>query len=258
MREYIRTNLIISYDIIKYIHQIYNKYKKYIKFTSFISTGIGFDTIYNIYQIKNPDIFILNCKILYLDQYIILPIKIITIFGIWTFIDEPTIINNDILKIKEFVNEIQNKFNLKFLFPGFHDEYNKIFHHMFIITKYDNYKFNIPDKLNNVKININIYKYEIIKDKFLKFQEIFFNQYPYGPDIIEYEFNNFIKLLMELLMIDDKKKYFNNYLSIKNDKNLLNKYLCEIKDYYNKRKIYGFQNNVYRMLFYYTYVDYLQ
>jgi hypothetical protein len=263
MREYIKKNLMMSYDIIKYIHQLYIKYKKYINFTSFKSTGIGFDTIYNVFQIKNPDIFILNCKVLYSGSvtgcYILFPIKIITIFGMWTFIDDPSIIdmNHNITYIKQFMTELQNKLNLKFLFPGFYDLYDIIYHQMFIITQYDNYKCNISDKLNNLKIDINIYKYEIIKDKFLKFQEIFFNQYPYGPDIIEYEFNNFIKLLLKLKIIDDKQKYFYEYLSVKNNKILLDKYLYEIKNYFIKRKIFGFQKNVHTMLFYYTYFDYI-
>jgi hypothetical protein len=259
MREYIKKNLMMSYDIIKYIHQLYIKYKKYIKFTSFKSTGIGFDTIYNIFQIKNPELFILNCKVLYSGQYILLPVKIITIFGIWTFIDDPSIIDiyNNISYIKQFVFELQNKFNLKYLFPGFYDNYDNIYYQMFIITQYNNYKCNISDRLNNLKIDINIYKYDLIKDKFLKFQEIFFNQIPYGPDIIEYEFNNLIKLLVELKKIDDKKNYFNKHLSLNKNKILLDKYLNDMKTYYNKRKVFGFQKKLYIMLFYYTYYDYL-
>lgn len=262
MREYIKKNLIMSYDIIKYIHQLYIKYRKYIKFTSFKSTGIGFDTIYNIFQIKNPDLFILNCKVLYLGQnqnnYIILPIKIITIFGIWTFIDDPSIIDiHKISELNQFVFELQNKFNLKYLFPGFYDNYDNIYYHMFIITQYNNYKCNISDRLSNLKIDINIYKYDLVKDKFLRFQEIFFNQYPYGPDIIEYEFNNFIKLLSDLKLIDDKKNYFNKYISVKKNKIQLDKYLDSIKTHYINQKIFGFQKKIYIMLFYYTYYDYL-
>jgi hypothetical protein len=128
---------------------------------------------------------------------------------------------------------------------------------MFIITQYNNYKCNISDRLNNLKIDINIYKYDLIRDKFLKFQDIFFNQFPYGPDIIEYEFNNLIKLLVELKKIDDKKNYFNKHLSLKKNKILLDKYLNDIKTYYNKRKVFGFQKKLYIMLFYYTYYDYL-
>ena len=59
MYEYIQNNLLTSYNIIKYIHELYLKYKKYIKIDSFENTGKGIDTIYNIYQIKNPNIFIL-------------------------------------------------------------------------------------------------------------------------------------------------------------------------------------------------------
>ena len=64
-------------------------------------------------------------------------------------------------------------------------------------------------------------------------------------------------MLVELKKIDDKKNYFNNHLFLKKNKILLDKYLNDIKTYYNKRKVFGFQKYIYIMLFYYTYYDYL-
>ena len=98
MRQHIRDNLIGCYNIINTIQNLYIKYNQYINFTSFISTGYGMDTIYNLYQIKDPNIFICLCKVLNCGFNVILPIKIITIFGIWTFIDDPYLIdiNNNI------------------------------------------------------------------------------------------------------------------------------------------------------------------
>jgi len=257
MREYITHNLVISYNVIKYIHQLYIKYKKYIKFTTFRYTGVGIDTIYNIDQIKDPNIFILQCKVIYYKEYIVLPIKIITIFGIWTFIDEPFIIDihKNIIEIKNFMLELNNKLNLKFLFPGFYDENGQIYNPMFLITKFNNYIYN-SHYINDIKIDTNIYEYDIIKNKLLDFRNIFFNEYPYGPNIIEYEFNNIIKFLYQLKKIDDKLCYFYQYDLIQ--KNIRDNYINNIKSHYNNRKIYGFQKNIYRMLFYYTYTDYVE
>jgi hypothetical protein len=257
MRPYISNNLITCYNIINTIHNLYIKYKQYIKYKSFTPTGYGIDTIYNIYQIKKPNIFICLCKVLYYDNYIILPIKIITIFGIWTFIDEPTIINlkDNINYIRQYMNELQTIFEFKYIFHAFHDEYSMIFNQMFIITKFNNYRYLLPDKINNLKIDINIYDYCKIKDNFEKFSLHFFNQYLYGPDIINYEFNNFIELIVNLNIINDKNEYFKYYKCNKSNTKIINNFINRLKKIHMSKKIYKNYNNIYKLLFLYTYID---
>ena len=259
MRDCIRNNLLTCYDIIKTIHNLYIKYGKYIKYTSFASTGNGIDTTYNIYQIKDPKLIICICKTLYFNDYIILPLKIITIFGIWTFIDDPSIIDihKNIGYIKHYMYELQQIFNFKYIFHGFYDEYYMIFHQMFIITQFNKYKFILPDKINNLKIDLNIHNYDKIKDNFDKFSSHFFNQYPYGPDIINYEFTNFIKLIVNLNKIDDKHKYFKYYISNKNNKEYIETFINSLKKTHYDKKIYKYYKDVYRLIFYYSYYDYL-
>ena len=259
MRENICNNLTTCYNIIKNIHKLYIKYNKYIKYNSFASTGIGIDTIYNTYQIKDPKIYICICKVLYNDIYIILPKKIITIFGIWTFIDDPYIINIDdnMIYINQYMNELQTIFKFKFLFPAFYDEYFIIHNQMFIITQYNNYKYKLPEKFNNIKIDMFIHSNEKIKERFEKFSAYFFNNHPFGSDIIDYEFNKFIELLVQLNIIDDKKEYFKYYQNNKNNKILIQKFIGSQKNNNYNKKIYTYYKNIYHTLFYYNYVDYL-
>ena len=256
MYEYIYTNLIISYDIIKYIHYLYLKYKNYIYYTSFELTGYGPDTIYNIFQTKRENLYILICKIIQINnEYFYFPMKIITIFGIWTFIDEPKIQNKDIIELLNFKKELLDKIELEFIFPAFIDQYNHLFLPMFLIRKYNN-KIFFDINNYNLQIDMNIYEYDIIEIQLNKLYDIFFNDFSFGPDIITYRFNKFVESISLLRIIDDKCKYINDYYELRNNKKSQKEYIKTIKEYYKNRKIYRFQNNIYRMLFYYTYINY--
>jgi len=256
MYEYIYNNLFMSYDIIKYIHYLYLKYKNYISYTSFELTGYGPDTVYNVFQTKCENLYILICKIIQINnEYIYFPIKIITIFGIWTFIDEPNIKNIDITQLINFKKELLNKMDLEFIFPSFIDQYNNIFFSMFLIKKY-NYKIFYNKHHYNLEIDMNIYEYEEIEIQLNKLYDIFFNNFPFGPNIIEYKFNKFIESILLLKNIDDKCKYFKDYYELKNNRLIQKEYIKTIREYYKNKKIYKFQNNIFRMLFYYTYINY--
>ena len=253
----IQMNLLNAYDIIKHIHSLYITYKKYIHFISFTSTGEGHDTIYNIYQMKNDTEYILMCKVVKIDnKYIYLPIKIITLFGIWSFIDEPIILNNN-QELINFKKDLEHIIDLEFIFPGFYNEYNKIIHPMFLIKRFKNNNFIKSDIKSNNNVDINIYDYEYIQNAFEKLSHIYFNNMPYGPDIIDYKFNIFIKLWFTLNIIDDKCNYFNDCLNNKNT-DLQKNYIDTIKTYYKSKKIYKYYSNknIYRILFYYTYLNY--
>ena len=126
---------------------------------------------------------------------------------------------------------------------------------MFLIKKYnDNIFYN--NNNYNLEIDMNIYEYDTIEIQLNKLSDIFFNDFPFGPDIIEYKFNKFIESISLLRIIDDKCKYFNDYYEIRNNKKSQKEYIKIIREYYKNRKIYKFQNNIYRMLFYYTYINY--
>lgn len=257
----IQMNLLNAYNIIKHIHNLYITYKKYIYYKSFKSTGEGHDTIYNIYQMKNIYEYILICKIIKLyDSFIYLPMKIITLFGIWSFIDEPIILNNN-QKLFDFKKDLEQIIDLKFIFPGFYNEYNQIFYPMFLIKRFKKNNFitsNIKLNINiDINIDIQIYDYEYIQNPFKKLSDIYFNNMPYGPDIIDYKFNIFIKLWYTLNIIDDKCKYFHDCLNIINT-DLQKNYINTIKSYYKNKKIYKYNSNknIYQILFYYTYLNY--
>jgi hypothetical protein len=256
----IQINLLNAYEIIKYIHSLYITYKKYIYYKSFESTGEGHDTIYNIYQMKNVYEYILICKIIkFYDSFIYLPMKIITLFGIWSFIDEPIILNNNNnnQELLDFKKELEQIIDLEFISPGFYNEYNKIFHPMFLIKRFKKNNFIITNTNTNINIDIQIYDYEYIKNQFEKLSDLYFNNMPYGPDIIDYKFNIFIKLWYTLNIIDDKCKYFHDCLNIINT-DLQKNYINTIKSYYKNKKIYKYNSNknIYRILFYYTYLNY--
>jgi len=124
MYEYIYLNLIKTYEIILYIHQLYLKYNQSIKFKSFEPFGKGIDTTYKIIQIKEfvPPILLTKIKIINKRIYL-LPNRIITSVGIWTFIYEPHYIKDDY----NFTIDLCNTLNLKYILPYTQSEdYTKI------------------------------------------------------------------------------------------------------------------------------------
>jgi hypothetical protein len=252
----------MSYDIIKYIHHLYLQYKNYISYTSFEFTAFGPDTLYNIYQTKNENYLILICKIIQIDNdYIYFPMKIITIFGIWSFIDEPNIIYKvNLLELKNqlinFRNELLSVLNLEFIFPAFIDEYNHLFHPMFIIKKFNQKILFKDDCEYKLTIDMDIYEYNSIESQLNKLYDIFFSKFHFGPDIINYKFDKFIESIAKLKFVDDKSNYFNDHFNLRYNKKQQNEYISNIKKYYTNKKKYRYQYNIYRMLFYYTYLNY--
>jgi hypothetical protein len=95
----------------------------------------------------------------------------------------------------------------------------------------------------NLDTLTNIYNYyDVIEN----INELF-NNFTYGPDVIDYIFDKFIDRLILLNIINDKKYYFKKYKETKNKIEYMNK----IKEIYlNKRKYYNKRNL--STLFYYT------
>ena len=243
MREYIYHNLINIYEIIKYIHNLYIKYNNYIKFKSFENCGKGIDII-NVLQLKRESPPILLSKTIIKDNKIhLLPCKIITICGIWTFINEPEYIYYD----TNFTKELINTLNLIYLFPSsFSQEFGKL-EQMFVIGKFNDMNFNIASIL---KMNINtinkVYKFEEIFNKI----EYLFNNFPLGPNIIEFLFDNFISRCITFNFIDDNTGYFKMYNKYKNQ------YIEKLRLDFEKRNIFYKKSRFLSQLFYYNYYDF--
>ena len=243
MREYIYINLINIYEIIKYIHKLYIKYNKYIRFKSFENCGKGIDII-NVLQLKRESPPILLSKTIIKDNKIyLLPCKIITICGIWTFINEPEYIYYD----TNFTKELINTLNLIYLFPSsFSQEFGKL-EQMYVINKFNDINFNIASIL---KMNINtinkVYKFEDIFNKI----EYLFNEFPLGPNIVEFLFDNFISRCITFNFIDDNSGYFKMYNKYKNQ------YIEKLRIDFEKRKIFYKKSRLISQLFYYNYYDF--
>jgi hypothetical protein len=244
MYEYVYTNLFNIYEIIKFIHKLYIKYKDRIKFKSFENCGKGFDII-NILQLKIESPPILLTKTIIKDNKIyLLPQKIITMCGLWSFINESEYLYYDI----NFTKELIDKLSLIYLFPSsFSEELGKL-ETMFVISKFNNINFNIG---NIIKMNINtinkVYKFEDIFNKI----EYLFNEIPFGPNIIEYLFDNFIKKYNTFNIIDDNTGYFKSYNKYKN------KFIDQLKLDFEKRGIFYKKSRILSQLFYYNYYDYI-
>lgn len=246
MQEFIYVNLTITYQIIKYIQHLYLKYNKIIKFKSFEPCGKSIDTIYRVLQIKalTPPILMSKVKIINNSIYL-LPLRIITTVGIWTFVSEPTYIEYDM----SFTMELYTKLNLKYILPYTYSETYGLLEPMFMICNFDKNKFNNDYyKINYINLNTisKIYNFDDMYKNIINL----FNDFTYGPDVIDYIFNNLIDRLILTNSIDDKKQYFTNYKKTKNKKEYVNKiknlYLYK-KKYYNKRDL--------STLFYYNYCD---
>lgn len=245
MYEYVYvTHLINIYEIIKYIHKMYIKYNKNIRFKSFENCGKGIYLI-NVLQLNNDSPPILLTKTIIKDNKVyLLPNKIITMCGIWSFINDPEYINYDI----NFTKELMNELNLIYLFPAsFSQELGKL-EQMFVISKINNINFNIS---NIVRMNINtinkVYKFEDIFNKI----EYLFNDFPIGPNIVEYLFDNFIKKCVLYNMIDDNTEYFKSYNKYKNQ------FVNKLKIDFQNRKIFYNKSRILSQLFYYNYHDYI-
>jgi hypothetical protein len=244
MYEYIYLNLIKTYEIILYIHQLYLKYNQSIKFKSFESFGKGIDTTYKIIQIKEfvPPILLTKIKIINKRIYL-LPNRIITSVGIWTFISEPHYIKDDY----NFTIDLCNTLNLKYILPYTQSEEYGLLEPMFIIQNFKDFylqnSYTNKIKYMNLDTLTNIYNYyDVIEN----INELF-NNFTYGPDVIDYIFDKFIDRLILLNIINDKKYYFKKYKETKNKIEYMNK----IKEIYlNKRKYYNKRNL--STLFYYT------
>lgn len=243
MYEYIYNNLINVYEIIKYIHNLYIKYNKYIRFKSFENCGKGIDII-NVLQLKRESPPILLSKTIIKDNKIyLLPCKIITICGIWTFINEPEYIFYDM----NFTKELIHNLNLTYIFPAsFSEEIGKL-DQMFVISKFRDINFNIASIL---KMNINtinkVYKLEDIFNKI----EYLFNEFPLGPNIVEYLFDNFISQCILFKFIDDKTGYFKMYNKYKNQ------YIEKLKIDFEKKNVFYKKSRILSQLFYYNYYDF--
>jgi len=244
MYEYIYLNLIKTYEIILYIHQLYLKYNQSIKFKSFEPFGKGIDTTYKIIQIKEfvPPILLTKIKIINKRIYL-LPNRIITSVGIWTFIYEPHYIKDDY----NFTIDLCNTLNLKYILPYTQSEEYGLLEPMFIIQKFKDLNIQnlYSDKIKYMNLDTltNIYNYY---DVIGNINELF-NNFTYGPDVIDYIFDKFIDRLILFNIINDKKYYFKKYKETKNKIEFMNK----IKEIYlNKRKYYNKRDL--STLFYYT------
>ena len=243
MYEYIYLNLINIYEIIKYIHKLYIKYKNCIRFKSFENCGKGFD-ILNLIQLKIESPPILLTKTIIKDNKLyLLPYKIITICGIWTFINEPEYIFYDM----NFTRELVESLNLIYIFPSsFSQEFGKL-EQMFVISNIKDIKFNVGSIL---KMNINtinkVYKFEDIFNKI----EYLFNEFPLGPNIIEYLFDNFVSKCIMFNLIDDFTDYFKMYNKYKSQ------FTNKLKLDFEKRKIFYKKSRILSQLFYWNYHDY--
>jgi hypothetical protein len=244
MYEYIYLNLIKTYEIILYIHQLYLKYNQSIKFKSFEPFGKGIDTTYKIIQIKEfvPPILLTKIKIINKRIYL-LPNRIITSVGIWTFIYEPHYIKDDY----NFTIDLCNTLNLKYILPYTQSEEYGLLEPMFIIQKFKDLNIQnlYSDKIKYMNLDTltNIYNYY---DVIGNINELF-NNFTYGPDVIDYIFDKFIDRLILFNIINDKKYYFKKYKETKNKIEFMNK----IKEIYlNKRKYYNKRDL--STLFFYT------
>ena len=244
MYEYIYLNLIKTYEIILYIHQLYLKYNQSIKFKSFEPFGKGIDTTYKIIQIKEfvPPILLTKIKIINKRIYL-LPNRIITSVGIWTFIYEPHYIKDDY----NFTIDLCNTLNLKYILPYTQSEEYGLLEPIFIIQKFKDLNIQnlYSDKIKYMNLDTltNIYNYY---DVIGNINELF-NNFTYGPDVIDYIFDKFIDRLILFNIINDKKYYFKKYKETKNKIEFMNK----IKEIYlNKRKYYNKRDL--STLFYYT------
>jgi hypothetical protein len=247
MYEYIYLNLIKTYEIILYIHQLYLKYNQSIKFKSFEPFGKGIDTTYKIIQIKEFVLPILLTKVKIINKHIyLLPNRIITSVGIWTFISEPHYIKDDY----NFTIDLCNTLNLKYILPYTQSEEYGLLEPMFIIQKFKDLNLQnlYTDKIKYMHLETlsNIYNYyDVIEN----INELF-NNFTYGPDVIDYIFDKFIDRIILFNIINDKKYYFKKYKETKNKIEFMNK----IKEIYlNKRKYYNKRDL--STLFYYTNLD---
>ena len=231
MYDYIYTNLSIAYDIIRYIHQLYLKYNQIVRFKSFNPFGRGIDTTYRIIQTTQLVPPILMAKVKIIDNHIyLLPYRIITAIGIWTFISEPQYIKNDY----NFSIELCKTLNLKYILPYTQSDEYGLMEPMFIIREYNINLYHDIFKIKYMNLDtiINIYTFD---DVFKNISDLF-SDFTYGPDVIDYIFEKFIERLMLFDVIDDKKNYFMEYKQSKNK----NEYMNKIKEIYsNKREYYN-------------------
>ncbi len=261
MSRFINDQLKLSYELIKQLHKLYIKYNNIIEFKSFESCGKGIDTIYDIVQTKPESNILISTKIIFIKDYdnkplnnitdifnyvLLLPTCIITPLGKWTFIDNPKYIKN----ISTFSIELFNSFNLKLVYPACKNEYNNISDALFVSSIYDTniidigYILKIYDTINDAD---NIHYFNDV----LKF---FINDFTYGSEISLHLFDKFITSIYVNNVFDDKKVYFLNYInSINKDE-----YFKKLKLIYHNKKKYGYDKNIYRAIFYYTYLSYFE
>ena len=251
MYDYIYTNLIKTYEIILYIQQLYLKYNQSIKFKSFEPFGKGIDTTYKIIQIKEfvPPILLTKIKIINKHIYL-LPNRIITSIGIWTFISEPYYIKDD----HKFTEELCTTLDLKYILPYTQSEEYGLLEPMFIIQndKLTNYQSYINSQIYQNVYNIkymtlttisNIYNFE---DVYKNISNLFI-EFTYGPDVVDYIFDKFVDRIILFKIINDKKYYFKRYKETKNKNEFMNK----IKEIYNNKRKYYNKRDL-STLFYYT------
>jgi hypothetical protein len=198
---------------------------------------------------------VLMAKIKIINKNIyLLPLRIITILGIWTFITEPTYITYDL----HFTQELYKTLNLKYILPYTYCEKYGLLEPMFIINNFfDSESFNPINLINLIYLNprlmlpdmntiSKIYNFE----DFINITTQIFNDFIYGPDIVDHIFDNFIDRLILTNKIDDKKKYFKEYKKIKNKK----EYISIIKEKYKKEKKFYNKRDM-SLLFYFTQID---
>ena len=273
MSQLIFTQLSMAYNIIKFIHSLYQKYSKFIDFTSFESCGKGIDTIYNIKQCNMKGPILLSIKLHYIKKYddklitninqicnyvLFLPTSIITPLGVWKFIDNPSYKSID----KQFTLELIKYFNFKFIYPSYIDNYSDIHDPIFLPYKYfedknyNNFDNNFDNHLNeDIRLDIrHLFKIYTYKDlnKFNPKIELYFNNLILGSEICIYIFENFIKIILDSNAFDDKILYYKYYIASINKQ----EYFNLLKNYYQSVGKYGFDKTVYRCIFYYTYLNY--
>lgn len=247
MYECIYSNLTKTYEIILYIQQLYLKYNNCIKFKSFEPFGKGIDTTYKIIQIKDNVAPILMTKIKIINNQIyLLPNRIITIVGIWTFISEPTYIKDDY----NFTIELCNTLNLKYILPYTQSKEYGLLEPMFLIQNFKQLNLQILQnnkiKYMNMSTLSNIYNYNDVIENVIDL----FNEFTYGPDVVDYIFDRFIDRLILYNILYDKNHYFKRYKESKNK----NDYIIKIKQIYNNMKKYYNKRDL-STLFYYTNLD---